>query len=433
MAKARPAGNALKNFLAFQILGTVSLFLKHILNYNIFNYINDNRHLRGETNFNCLICRKAGAGVLSKQMEKNFDHLIVRYLTDQISDEEKATLLSWRQESVANEAYYASYAEAWEKALSFSDYTPDTDAAWMKFQQKIEQEPQRKRRYLMPVFRSAGFYQVAASLVLVLGMAYLYYTGAWSSERDIVKSTADNGDVFYLPDSSMVWLNKHSSLTYTASFDGKERVVYLKGQAFFDVKKNAKQPFIIHASGTTTKVLGTSFDLKAYQQDDVELTVVTGKVSFTAQQQTLLLSPKDKGIYHRNIKTLALVPYDTTDQREVVSWKEEQSYEGNSIYETERQYPLWYTHHTFQWHSNLFNQTVIEGSIKSSAKVHAYETVQLKVTYFSKKDKVVDYQFTVKGHLTPGGNLVYKKRLPDWFKDTREVRIVVEKVDGVKN
>ncbi|MBC7488110.1 MAG: FecR domain-containing protein, partial [Cytophagaceae bacterium] len=316
-------------------------------------------------------------------MEKNFDHLIVRYLTDQISEEEEATLFSWRQESLAHEAYYAAHAEVWEKSLSSSNYTPDTDAAWLRFQQKIKQKNQPKRSYFMPVFRSAGFYQIAASLVLVIGMAYLYYAGSWSSQRNIVKSTAENGDVFYLPDSSMVWLNKHSSLTYTSSFDGKERIVYLEGQAFFDVKKNPEQPFIIHASGTITKVLGTSFDLKAYQQDDVELTVVTGKVSFTAQQQTLLLLPKDKGIYHRDIKTLALVPYDTTDQTEFVSWKEKQYYVGNSIYETERQYPLWYTHHTFQWHSNLFNQTVIEGSIKSSAKVHAYETVQLKVIYVS--------------------------------------------------
>ncbi|MDB5255982.1 MAG: hypothetical protein JWM14_677 [Chitinophagaceae bacterium] len=389
--------------------------------------------LGGKFNVSCLNYRKAGAGVLSKQMEKNFDLLIVRYLTDQISEEESTTLFSWRQESLDNEAYYKEYAEVWERSLSSSDYTPDTNASWNKFQQKIQQEPQRKHSYLMPVFRSAGFYQIAASLVLVLGMTYLFNKGAWSSERNIVKSTAENGDVFYLPDSSMVWLNKHSSLTYGASFDGKERVVYLEGQAFFDVKRNPEQPFIIHASGTTTMVLGTSFDLKAYQQDDVELTVVTGKVSFTAQQQTLLLLPNDKGIYHRDIKTLALIPHDTADQAELVSWKEEQSYEGNSIYETESKYPLWYTHHTFQWHSNLINQTVIEGSISSSAKVCAYETVQLKVIYLSPKDKVLDYQFTIKGHLTPGGHLIYKKRLPDWFKDTREVRVVVEKVDGVKN
>jgi transmembrane sensor len=366
-------------------------------------------------------------------MEKNFEHLIVRYLTDQISEEEKAMLFSWRKESLDNEAYYTEYAEVWERSLSTADYTPDTDASWKKFQLQIEQEPQRKPRYLMPVFRSAGFYQIAASLVLVMGMAYLYYMGSWSSEHNIVKSTAENGDVFYLPDSSMVWLNKNSSLTYTASFNGKERVVYLEGEAFFDVKRKPEQPFIIHASGTTTKVLGTSFDLKAYKQEDVELTVVSGKVSFTAEQQTLLLLPKDKGVYRRDIKTLALVPHDTTDQSEFVSWKDEQSYVGNSIYETESKYPLWYTHHTFQWHSNLINQTVIEGAISSSAKVCAYKTVQLKVTYISKKDKVLDYRFTVNGHLTPGGSLMYKKRLPDWFKDTREVRVVVEKVDGVKN
>jgi ferric-dicitrate binding protein FerR (iron transport regulator) len=378
---------------------------------------------------------RRGTGVLNKQMEKNVDQIIVRYLTDQISAEERASLLSWRNESLANETYYAEYVAVWERSissLSDDDYTPDTETSWKAFQQQIEQEPQRKQRYLMPVFRSAGFYQIAASLVLVIGMAYLFHKGSWSSEQNIVKRTADNGDIFYLPDSSVVWLNKHSSLTYSTSFDGSERIVYLKGQAFFDVKRNPKQPFIIHASGTTTEVLGTSFDLKAYDEEDVELTVVTGKVSFTAEQQTLLLLPQDKGVYHRNIKTLALLPHHEENPTEL-SWMEAQSYEGNSIYEAERQYPLWYTHHTFQWHTNLINQTVIEGMISNSAKVCAYKTVHLKATYISKKDKVLNYHFMVTGHLTPGGTMSYKKKLPDWFKDTKEVRIVVEKVDGAKN
>lgn len=367
-------------------------------------------------------------------MDKNFDQIIVRYLTDEISTEEKAWLFAWREESSANEAYYKEYAAVWERSFSsLSDYTPDTEASWNAFQQQIQQEPQRKHSYLTPVFRSAGFYQIAASLLLVIGMAYLFHKGSWSSEQNIVKRTAQNGDVFYLPDSSVVWLNKHSSLTYTASFDGNERVVYLQGQAFFDVKKNPKQPFVIHASGTTTKVLGTSFDLKAYEGQDVQLTVVTGKVSFTAEQQTLLLLPQDKGVYRRNIKTLALLPHHDVNDSEDVSWIGEQSYEGNSIYLAERQYPLWYTHHTFQWHANLINQTVIEGVLSNSAKVCAYQTIHLKATYISTKDKELDYHFVVDGHLAPGGNLSYKKRLPDWFKDTKEVRVVVEKVEGVKN
>ncbi len=367
-------------------------------------------------------------------MEKNFDQLIIKSLTGQTSQQEEALLVDWRKESSANEAYYADSAAIWGSALcELTDYTPDTESSWQRLKQKIQFKPQRTHSYLMPVFRSAGFYQIAASVVLVIGMVYLFNTGSKPSDQRLVKRTAENGDVFYLPDSSMVWLNKHSSLTYSTSFDGKERVVYLKGEAFFDVKRNPKQPFIIHAEETTTKVLGTSFDLKAYEGEDVELTVVTGKVSFTAEQQTLLLLPESKGIYHRNIKTLALQLPDENTKGDEVSWKEEQSYVGNSIYEAEHQYPLWYTHHTFQWHANLINQTVIEGELRSSAKVCTYESILLKATYISKKSKVVDYHFTVSGHLSPGGRISYKKRLPDWFKDTKEVRIAVEKVDGVKN
>ncbi|MDB5274310.1 MAG: hypothetical protein JWO58_2677 [Chitinophagaceae bacterium] len=366
-------------------------------------------------------------------MEKKYDHFIVRYLTDELSSEEKDSLMTWISASPEHYAYYNDFLKVWEHSSSRdADYIVDTDLSWNVLKAQIKKES--KQRYGLSVFRSADFYQIAASIVLVLGLAYLIQSGVfWSSDANITRQTADRGDFFYLPDSSMVWLNKNSSLTFTTSFDGKERVVYLKGQAFFDVKKNPQQPFVIHASGTITKVLGTSFDLKAYEQEDVLLTVVTGKVAFTAQQQTLMLLPTDKGVFHRKENTLALQPHDTAEKIVAVTWIKENSYHGNSIYEEEKMHPMHYTHHTFQWHSNLISQTVIEGMISSSAKVCAYHTLYLKATYISKKNKVLEYPFTVVGQLEPGGHLTYKKRLPDWFKDTKEVRIVLEKVDGVKN
>ncbi|HSZ72201.1 MAG TPA: FecR family protein [Cytophagaceae bacterium] len=365
-------------------------------------------------------------------MEKNYDHLIVKHLTDQLSEEEKTMLFSWIAESEEHQIYYHDFLTVWEKSSPLNiDYLPDTDASWMVLQKEIEQE--QKQSFKMPVFRSAGFYKIAASLVLVIGLAYLIGIAMSSLDRNILRQTAENRDVFYLPDSSMVWLNKNSSLSYTPSFDGKERIVYLKGQAFFDVKKNPDRPFIIHASGTTTKVLGTSFDLKAYDKEDVQLTVVTGKVSFTAQQQSILLLPGDKGVFHHKENMLGLQPHDIALQIADVTWMNENSYGGNSIYEEEKRHPVSYIHHTFQWHSNLINQTVIEGEVASSAKVCAYDRLHMKATYISENNKVMDYRFAVIGQLGPGDRLMYKKRLPDWFKDTKEVRIVMEKVEVAKN
>ena len=82
-----------------------------------------------------------------------------------------------------------------------------------------------------------------------------------------------------LSDGSVVALNKNSTLSYPKSFDTKLRQVTLKGEAFFEVKRNFEQAFIISAGESFVKVLGTSFNVKAYADSaNVEVTVVSGLV-----------------------------------------------------------------------------------------------------------------------------------------------------------
>ena len=116
--------------------------------------------------------------------------------------------------------------------------------------------------------------------------------------------TPDNVDVFNLPDGSTVYLNKDSKLTYPNKFEGDERVVILEGECFFDVKKNPDKPFIIFSGNTKTEVLGTTFNLRAYpEQENVEVMVLTGRVKFsritdeTENKKMVNLTKQKKGIY----------------------------------------------------------------------------------------------------------------------------------------
>jgi ferric-dicitrate binding protein FerR (iron transport regulator) len=70
-----------------------------------------------------------------------------------------------------------------------------------------------------------------------------------------------------LPDGSKVWLNAASRLKYPTAFNGKERIVELEGQAYFEIAKNAHQPFKVHVNGSDIQVLGTSFDVMAYPDE----------------------------------------------------------------------------------------------------------------------------------------------------------------------
>ena len=91
-----------------------------------------------------------------------------------------------------------------------------------------------------------------------------------------------------LPDGTQVWLNAESSLIIPDRFDSKKRVVYLKGEAFFDVKHADKVPFIIHMpNNITTTVLGTAFDIKAYGDKAFCVSVKRGKVQVSKDKKTL--------------------------------------------------------------------------------------------------------------------------------------------------
>ncbi|RFM27013.1 FecR family protein [Deminuibacter soli] len=87
-----------------------------------------------------------------------------------------------------------------------------------------------------------------------------------------------------LPDSSEVWLNYSSRLRYAAAFTGTTREVYLEeGEAYFNVRQNAAQPFIVHTANVDTRVLGTSFNVSAYHSlPRISVAVKTGKVRVTA-------------------------------------------------------------------------------------------------------------------------------------------------------
>lgn len=103
---------------------------------------------------------------------------------------------------------------------------------------------------------------------------------------------------FRLPDGSTVWLNAGSKLDYSKIGETGNREIYLSGEAFFDVVKNPKRPFIIHTSSIDVKVLGTKFNVKAYPEDKtVETSLVQGSVEVFVKSrpgEKYLLKPNQK-------------------------------------------------------------------------------------------------------------------------------------------
>lgn len=103
-----------------------------------------------------------------------------------------------------------------------------------------------------------------------------------------------------LSDGSIVWLSPQSSIKYPKFFTGHQREVQMDGEAFFEVHKDHKHPFIIYSGGLVTRVWGTSFRIRAYKNVATEVSVVTGKVSVRIPKQNaaeVMLFPNQKVTY----------------------------------------------------------------------------------------------------------------------------------------
>jgi len=103
-----------------------------------------------------------------------------------------------------------------------------------------------------------------------------------------------------LSDGSTVWLSPQSNITYPKMFTGAQREVHMAGEAFFEVHKDHKHPFIIHSGGLVTRVWGTSFRIRAYKNIPTEVSVVTGKVSVRIPKQSapeVMLFPNQRVTY----------------------------------------------------------------------------------------------------------------------------------------
>lgn len=150
-------------------------------------------------------------------------------------------------------------------------------------------------------------YVLKISAVFVLGI--VVFSIFISNRSDIGKSISKDLDVqvneIHLPDGSIVWLKSDSKLYYPEKFSQKSREVRLEGEAFFDIVKDKRRPFIIHSGDMLTKVLGTSFNVRDYKKEAKKVVeVLTGSVKVTLNredgtQANVVLKSREKISYNK--------------------------------------------------------------------------------------------------------------------------------------
>ena len=174
------------------------------------------------------------------------------------------------------------------------------------------------------------WYSIAAALILLMVSSYLIsyfanHSTASFKVADVNKQTTDKGQrtIITLEDGTKVWLNAESRLVYPKSFKNHmQREVFLEGEGFFSVARDTTKPFLVHTDGILVKVLGTSFNVRSYENDNfIQTTLVEGKVSLASIGESaneLTLAPNQMAVFDKTTRKILLDEKPDTEAR--VGW-----------------------------------------------------------------------------------------------------------------
>ena len=224
-------------------------------------------------------------------------------MLDEAMPGERLQVQDWLKADDGNRKYYEQFKLIWDKSQTLADnITVDEDAAWQKFKTHIRQPPTAEKIPAKTVgFSMVRKLQVAAAILLVaLGSWWMYNTfNRPAAIAMINKQSFSNTLVDTLPDGSIITLNKHTVLSYPASFQTKTRMVKLKGEAFFKVTPDKAKPFIVDAGNVTIKVVGTAFDVKNYDST-TQVIVESGIVLVSRGKQSIELHKGEQVFINNN-------------------------------------------------------------------------------------------------------------------------------------
>lgn len=263
---------------------------------------------------------------------------IIKHITSQ-GRECALEMDAWINESGENKEIYQEFQTIWQISGAFPlQFSPNRSKAWQKIEKHIHSQ---KRRYF--VLSRIG--QVAAA-VLIMFMCIWVGTEVndWIENEQYteVVSPAGQKTRILLPDSSVVLLNGNSKIRYSQNFNKNNRNIDLEGEGYFNVHKNLSKQFIVNTSELQVKVFGTSFNVKAYGEDqDIQVGLRSGSVRIDRNENKLTqLRPGEMGTFDKKQHTIQVAKVDLDL---VSAWtRDEIVFEEESLQEIVEYLERWY-------------------------------------------------------------------------------------------
>ena len=273
------------------------------------------------------------------------DHLILKYLNEELSAKEWEELQVWMKKREENQLYLNKLEAYWKD--SEGDMIAVKRKIWNDLENRIN--PQNQPTQTLPISNLWKYLKVAAILLIISTLSLTTYYSNNTNDADVSilmveKETMPGQKVTTkLPDGSTVTLNAESKIKFPEKFNSEKRELELFGEAFFEVTHDPDRPFYVKSNGSIVKVLGTSFNIRTYESENmISVAVATGRVSFTSPEanEEIVLMPNEMISYENGQNEIIK---KQVDPLKVFGWRDRVLYFKNEgldeiIEEVERWY-----------------------------------------------------------------------------------------------
>lgn len=242
-------------------------------------------------------------------MKKDFKDLAVRYFEGRLSPDKEAELFEFIAASPQNAASFRAWEQDWKQK-----HTPSVDVlrSFAMLSAKIERSEGRSRHRRL-LFR----FSAAAAVLILASLLVPYFSSQTPEQIFTVEAPLGTRSRVKLCDGTQIWLNAGSTMSYTSGFNTTSRNIRLSGEAYFEVAKNPKLPFCVEARGCTLTVLGTKFNVSAYDEDPiVQAALMEGALRFESDRDRKTMVPGDLVTYHFDSHIMSCEKADTRQSRD---------------------------------------------------------------------------------------------------------------------
>ena len=281
------------------------------------------------------------------EREKDFNKLLIQYFEKNVTDDELLQLKEYLNESSENRKRFDELNEIYQLAdITSKGWLYDVDSNWNQMKARIQSEG------VAPVIKMVSqnvlmMWKSAAVIAILLATTFigLFIHNNLISDDRIVKFVAPKGEKskVILADGTLVWLNSGSELSYYIDKNSSQRKVSLNGEGYFDVFKDKKHPFIVHTRDFDIKVLGTKFNVSAYDDDLInETTLQEGSISIlnNISGKESKVKPGEQAIFDQKSNKIKIGKVRVEDY---VSWIDSKlRFDNSSFSELVKKLERWY-------------------------------------------------------------------------------------------